>query len=195
MTLPPNGPSEEGVSEAPSRFFPPWVGAIASLGLGVMVLLPLLDKVLGGVDLRAESWVQNLTLWVGLFGALLASWKKRHLCIAVGEAIRLGPWKARLDALTRAGTIGILVCLSIASIHFTAEMYDAAKVGLSFNQVGGWVPFWIALIPMPLAFGAMALVTFWRRGEGWSIRLGILTLALVIGPALVFLPFGVEPVA
>jgi tripartite ATP-independent transporter DctM subunit len=160
-----------------------------------MVLLPLLDKALGDIDLRSESWVQNLTLWVGLFGAFLASWKERHLCIAVGEAIRLGPWKARLDALTRAGTIGILVCLSIASTKYVAEMYDVARVGITFNQVGGWVPFWIAVIPMPLAFVAMALVTFWRRGDGWRIRLGILSLAGLLGPAMVFLPFGVEPVA
>jgi tripartite ATP-independent transporter DctM subunit len=160
-----------------------------------MVLLPLADKALGGMDLRSESWVQNLTLWVGLFGAFLASWKERHLCISVAEVIRSGPWKARFDVLSRAGAIGVLVCLAFASTKLTGQMFDAAQAGLTFHQVGGWMPFWVALVPMPIAFGAMALVTFWRTGEGWRIRLGILTLALLLGPALVFLPFGAEPIA
>jgi len=85
------------------------VGVAASVGLGMMVLLPLLDKLLGPIELRSESWVQNLTLWVGLFGAFLASWKEKHLCIAVGEAIRSAGWKARFDVVSRAGTVGILL--------------------------------------------------------------------------------------
>jgi len=163
------------------------LGIVAVAGLGAMVLLPLLDALPWGPDLHSESWVQNLTLWVGLFGAFLASWKDRHLCIAVGEALRSSRWKARLDVLSRAGAIGILLCLTIVSAQLTVSM-----VGVGFNRVGGWLPFWIALAPMPLAFAAMALVTLWRRSEGLVLRLGILGLGFLLGPAMVFLPMGAE---
>jgi tripartite ATP-independent transporter DctM subunit len=166
------------------------VGIVASVGLGAMVLLPLLDKLLGSIDLRSESWVQNLTLWVGLFGAFLASWKEKHLCIAVGEAVRSGRWKARFDVVSRAGTIGILLCLTVASAILTV-----GRVGVDMNEVGGWMPFWIALAPMPFAFAAMAAVTFWRRGEGWVVRSGIFAMAFLLGPAMIFLPYGGESIA
>ena len=162
--------------------------AVAFVGLGMMVLLPLLEGIPGVPYLNSEVWVRHLTLWVGLFGALLASWRDRHLCIAVGEAVRSTAWKARFDFLSRSGTIGILICLAVVSIQLISNQPWS-------ERAVSWMPLRIALIPMPLAFAGMALVTFWRPKEGWALRVGIAALALFFGPALVLLPFGMEAIA
>ena len=59
----------------------------------------------------------------------------------------------------------------------------------------GPLPFWAVLLPMPLAFAGMALVTWLKSGDGWRRRMGMAALAILLGPALVFLPLGVEPLA
>jgi tripartite ATP-independent transporter DctM subunit len=152
-----------------------------------MVLLPLLEAALREIPSlptpATATWLQHLTLWMGLFGALLASLKDRHLSIAVGEAIRSSHWKERFDLLSRGGALGILVCLTFASGNLTALLGG-------FGTVGGWLPLWVALLPMPLAFGGMALATFWRAGEAWKSRLVLLLMTLLVGPVLIFLPTG-----
>jgi len=165
------------------------VGTVAVLGLGAMVFLPLLEAVLRRIPAlptpSTAEWVQHLMLWVGFFGAFLASVQDRHLSIAVGEAFRSGTWKARLDVLSRAGAIGILVCLAVASAQ-----HVRVGIVLGYGNVGGWLPLWIAVLPMAVAFASMAIATYWRRGESWRIRFLILPMAFIVGPALVFLDIG-----
>lgn len=177
---------------ADTSLFDGVVRALAVLGLGAMVSLPLLEAGLRKVPWvtapNTQDWVQHLTLWVGLFGAFLASWKERHISIAVGEAMHSGLLKAGFGMVSRAGAMGILVCLTIASGELVAGVRG-------FGEVGGWLPQWIAMAPMPVAFAAMTVVTWWRRGEGWALRLGLLPLAFVLGPGLVFLPLGDGSVA
>jgi tripartite ATP-independent transporter DctM subunit len=122
---------------------------------------------------------------VGFFGAFLASARDRHLSIAVGEAFRSSTWKRRLDVLSRAGTIGILACLTVASAQ-----HVHVGIVLGYGDLGGWLPLWIAIAPMTVAFASMAVATFWRRGEEWRVRALILPLAFLVGPVLIFLPLG-----
>ena len=184
--LTPAGGSSRELSGIPPGWATGVVRTLAVVGLGTMVLLPLLDALPGAHDFNSDEWVRHLTLWVGLFGAFLASWRDRHLCIAVREAIRSTAWDSRFDFLSRAGTIGILVCLTIASTQLTGRM-------VGHDDAVGWLPLWVALAPMPLAFAAMAVVTLWRRGEGWLLRLGMAGSAFLLGPALVFIPAEAAP--
>jgi TRAP-type C4-dicarboxylate transport system permease small subunit len=59
------------------------VGTVAVFGLGAMVFLPLLEaairRVPGMAAPSTAEWVQHLVLWVGFFGAFLASARDRHL--------------------------------------------------------------------------------------------------------------------
>ncbi|MCJ7627016.1 MAG: TRAP transporter large permease subunit [Longimicrobiales bacterium] len=161
-------------------------GTIAAASLGAMVLLPLLDLVFrqSGVRISTDAWVRHLTLWVGLFGAFLASARERHLSIAVGEAVRSSAWKNRFDILSRGGTLGILLCLAFASGKYVIEMRGYGA------EIGGWLPFWVAVSPMPVAFSAMAIATLFHTGKGWLPRLLVPLLAILIGPILVVLPLG-----
>lgn len=188
MMSPAGGPPSQEIPGDPPGLATKLATFVALGSLGIMVLLPLLERIPWVPFLNSELWVRHLTLWVGLFGALLASWQGRHLCIAVGEALRSTAWKTRFEFFSRAGTIGILICLTIVSGQniFNQPWSDSAV---------GWLPLKIALVPMPLAFAGMAFLTFWRAREKWSFRLGIASLALLFGPAVILTPLGMEPVA
>ncbi len=156
------------------------------MGLGAMVLLPLVNVLLreapGSLSFpNSMEWVKHLTLWVGLFGAFLASLKGQHISIGVCEALLSSQWKARLQMLSRAGATGILICLSVASGIYAVKMIECS------GSVG-WLPLPIAVAPMALAFAAMAVVTFWRPGEKWGARVFTAGLAFLAGPIMMLIP-------
>ena len=162
------------------------VAILALLGLGAMVLLPIGEAVArrlvaSGVPSSA-AWVQHLTLWVGLFGAVLASVRGRHLSVAVGEALRTGRMKDKLDLIARGGAIGVLIWLTYAS--GVLVYYERS----SLETLGGWLPVWIALAAMPVGFAAMALATFWKSGESWKRRAVVILVAAVVGPLVKLIP-------
>jgi len=161
-------------------------GVVAVSTLGAMILLTLMEPVLrlAGFGITFGDWVRHLTLWVGLFGALLASLKDRHLSIAVGETLRHGPSKSRLHLVSRGGTIGILLCLAFASGQYILMM------GSFGESVGGWLPFWIAVLPLPATFLLMALATGIHVRGGWRAWTPVLIIAVLMGPVLIFLPLG-----
>jgi tripartite ATP-independent transporter DctM subunit len=146
-----------------------------------MVAFPILDAVLRAITDRtvfpSSGWVQHLTLWMGLFGGILAAAQGRHLSIAVGEALRSKKVKVRLDLVSRGGAIGILLCLMAGSLELVG-------IEREFNPelVGGLLPVWIAQSALPIGFLLMAGATFWRRGEKWLHRLLILGIAALVGP-------------
>jgi len=151
-----------------------------------MVLFPILEA---GVRRftsfnfpSSAAWVQHLTLWMGLLGAILASYLGRHLSISVGETLRAEAWKRRLEVVGRGGAMGILSCLTWSSSVLTLSQMGSPET------LGGWLPTWVAMVPMPAGFAAMAVATFWRSEEGWRVRAVLLALALVAGPLLALFP-------
>jgi tripartite ATP-independent transporter DctM subunit len=79
--------------------------------------------------------------------------------------------------------MGILLCLTIVSFQHLYNMRG-------WGPVGGWLPTWVAVAPMPLGFLAMFAATFWRTGEGRKTRCVLAGMALLAGPILPFLPLG-----
>ena len=170
------------------RVLPSTAGVLALAGFGAMVLLPVLEAAARkftswGVPSSA-TWVQHLTLWMGLFGAILASSHRRHLSVAVGEALRSHRLKGQLEIVSRGGAIGILSCLTYASCVLVQSQR------LSIEALGGWFPTWLAMTPMPIGFALMAVATFWESGERWRIRVLLLCLALLVGPLVALVPVG-----
>ncbi len=172
----------------PGRMMPRAAGVLASAGFAVMVLFPILEagfrRFTSWNFPSSAAWVQHLTLWLGLLGAVLASFLGRHLSIAVGEALRAPNLKRKLDVVARGGALGILSCLAWASMILTLSQRASPET------LGGWLPTWVAMIPMPAGFAAMAVATFWRSGEKWRTRALVLVLALLVGPILALVPLG-----
>ena len=116
-----------------------WVVRVVALaGFGVMVLFPLLEagarSLLDWVPPGSAAWVQHLTLWMGLFGAILASAQGKHLSIAVGGALESVRFKDHLSMVGRGGAMGILACLVYASFVLVRSQ------GQSPETLGGWLP-------------------------------------------------------
>ena len=179
-------PDVDEIHQGPAFRF---AALVALLGLGAMVAFPILDAGLRAIADRtvfpSAGWVQHLTLWMGLFGGVLAAAQGRHLSIAVGETLRSDKMKVRLDMVSRGGAIGILLCL-------VAGSFELVGIEREFNPgvLGGWLPVWVAQSALPIGFLLMAGATFWRRGEKWPHRLLILGIAAVVGPVIPLLPLG-----
>lgn len=160
-----------------------WMMALA---LFAMVMIPLLeaggrrflDKGIHG----AAGWVQHLTLWLGLLGAILAAFRRRHLAIATAEIFQLPKFDAWFKFLSGAGAVPILVCLTWASFVF------AAAQRISAETIGGWLPIWIAQMSLPIAFLFMTIATLLRSTFNWRKRLALLALGVLLAPLLSLLP-------
>lgn len=158
---------------------------LAAAGLGAMVALPLLEagirRTLDRTILNSAPWVQHLTLWVGLAGAILASMERRHFTIALKEALgsrRLTGW---MEIGSRAATLAILLALARAAWVLVAGLW-----GLS-SEVGSFLPLSVAMIPLPAAFLAMAWLAWWRPGEAWRIRLTVVASAVLFLAAVLLM--------
>lgn len=162
--------------------------ALALAGFGVMVLFPLLEagarSLSPWVPPSSAAWVQHLTLWMGLFGAVLASAQGKHLSVAVGGALESFRFKGSLEVVGRGGATGILACLTYASWVLVQSQR------MSSEALAGWLPIWVAILPMPLGFALMGIATFWRPGERWTTRGAVVGTALVTGPLVALVPTG-----
>ncbi len=160
---------------------------LAVAGLALMVLIPLAESLgrrTGWFFIPgAAAWVQHLTLWVGLLGAILAAYAGRHLSIAMAGLIRPGKVRDGLEYLATAGTIGVLLAMAWASGVLVVSQTHSPET------IGGWFPVWLAQAVMPAAFLLMAvgrLVHTWRGPRYLALTL---VLALLMGPALALVPW------
>lgn len=160
------------------------LGTMAMLGLGAMIVLPLAEAVsraMGG-GLTTADWVKFLTLWVGLFGAFLASMQDRHLSLALGKALRSATKGSRSEEIARSGALAVLLCLTFASAHWVLQIPD-------WEVIEGVLPMKFGMLPLPLSFAAMAVATLRHMGKGWKRGVVYSLLALALAPVLMVIPF------
>ena len=108
--------------------------------LALMVGLPVVDLALRwGLQTSVPggtSFVQNLTLWAGFVGAMIAARDGGHLRLTTGEWFER--WvPSRVTGLITA-TISVAVCsgLAWASYGFLASEMESPV------RLGGWLPPW-----------------------------------------------------
>jgi C4-dicarboxylate transporter, DctM subunit len=156
-------------------------GLIASLALGGIMVLPLAEifsrKFLGGGIPGSGPIAQNLTLWVGMFGAAIAAREGKLLTLATGEFLP----KGRLGDIAHivSATIGVLVSTlfvlgGIALVRSDREAGDVIAVG---------IPTWVADLALPIGFALIALRLVWRASPLWSGR-AVAALGIVAGIVL-----------
>ena len=153
-------------------------GLIASLALGGIMVLPLAEifsrKFLGGGIPGSGPIAQNLTLWVGLFGAAIAAREGKLLTLATGEFLpkgRLGEI-AHIVAATVGATVSTLFVLGgIALVRSDREAGDVIAVG---------IPNWVADLALPIGFALIALRIVWRASPVWWGR-AIAALGIIAG--------------
>jgi tripartite ATP-independent transporter DctM subunit len=156
----------------------------AGLALLLMAVIPVLELAARTIFHKSvpgtSGIVQNLTLWVGFLGAIIASREKKHLTLTTG--IHLLPESyQKLTALV-AAVISTAVSsgLAWAGLQFVRSEWDSP------TKIADWLPAWAAESILPISFGIMTL-RFILQAGGWKQRLIALLgipLAAVVGFAL-----------
>jgi C4-dicarboxylate transporter DctM subunit len=153
----------------------------------LMGILPVLDLCLRtffhtGIP-GTSGYVQNLTLWVGFLGAMIASREGRHLTLSTDQAL---PERVGNITATVAATVSAAVAsgLSWAALQFVcAEMESPVRIA-------GWLPIWVVESILPIAFAIIA-IRFVLQSEGWQDR----ALAFLGLPIAAAIGFVLEPYA
>ena len=153
-------------------------GLVASLALGGIMVLPLAEifsrKFLGGGIPGSGPIAQNLTLWVGLFGAAIAAREGKLLTLATGEFLpkgRLGEIAHIIAATIGAAVSTMFVLGGIRLVQSDREAGDVIAVG---------IPTWVADLALPIGFALIALRLVWRASPLWIGR-AVAALGIVAG--------------
>ncbi len=128
---------------------------LAVAALLAMSVLPVLELGLrtflnAGIP-GSSSYVQNLTLWVGFLGAIVASRERRHLNLSNG--LMIFPPHLKGVATVLAATVSTAVASGLfwAALQFVrAEMESPVSIA-------GWLPIWVVESILPAAFAIIAL--------------------------------------
>ncbi len=154
---------------------------LARAALVAMAALPVAEIFLRAVFKTgmpgSTALVQNLTLWVGFVGAMIATREGTHLKLAVASAL-IPPWAERIAANAAAMiSAAVAVGLAWASAQFmVAEMESAVRIG-------GILPVWVILTVLPFSFAIMALRFIDSAGR-WADRrivlVGILAISVLV---------------
>jgi tripartite ATP-independent transporter DctM subunit len=153
-----------------------------------MAILPVLE--IGARTLfdagvpGAYGYVQNLTLWVGFLGAMIASRNGVHLGFA----------NTKLDLPKRLSTVASVFSATAATAVAAGLTWAAFRFlqseMVSSELVAGWLPIWVVEAILPLGFAVMT-IRFTLNAGGWWERL---TASLGI-PGAVIVGFLLEPYA
>jgi C4-dicarboxylate transporter, DctM subunit len=146
----------------------------------VMVTMPvvnMLARIFANTALPSAALIaQNLTLWIGCVGALLAATAGKHLSLSTSEAIPKGTLRNFAGGLTQAVSASITALLASASIKVVQESKESERILL------GSIPQWWSLAIMPIALGLIALQFAWKSPpetkNKWVARIAAVALSL-----------------
>ena len=154
---------------------------LITLALAMMMVLPLAEIVLRkffhtGIS-GSTSFVQHLTLMVGMLGGAIAARENRLLSFAALETFLKGRWKTIIKIFCGSVATAITVFLCVASIQFvqSEKAIPVPKI-LAYS-----IPYWAIETIMPIGFAAVALRIIYHASENWRGRgLTILLAGLLI---------------
>ncbi len=149
------------------------------LALSLMTVLPVIEMVSrqfrwSGIPGSAVV-VQQLTLWIGMLGGMLASRSDRLLGLSSSTFLPES-WRAPAKIAAGATLAAVSTCLAWASWVFVRSESQAGSMLLP------GVPKWTALAIMLVGFAVVALRAVWHASPGWKGR-ALAALGLPI-PAL-----------
>src|SRR6476646_8547403 len=128
---------------------------LATLALGGIMVLPLSEivsrKFFGTGIAGSGPFAQNLTLWLGLFGAAIAAREGKLLTLATGEFLPKGPIGDIAHIISGAGGAMVATLLALGGL----VLVQSDKAAGDVIAIG--VPVWIADLALPIGFGLIAL--------------------------------------
>ncbi len=141
----------------------------ALLALGILPVVELALRTFFDTGIRGSSaYIQNLTLWVGFLGAIVASRERRHLNLSTG-LVNLPSHLREVATILAA-----MVSTAVASGLFWASLQFVRAEMESPVRIAGWLPIWVVESILPASFAIIAL-RFVAGAGGWGSR----TLAIL----------------
>ncbi|MDJ0867360.1 MAG: TRAP transporter small permease [Myxococcota bacterium] len=141
--------------EAPTGTLQRVEDVVLSLLLGAMILLAPAQILLRGVLGTGISWVDPLlrvlVLWLGLLGAVAASWEGRH--ITIDALSRLLPHRARAAA---GAVSSLFTAVATAFVAYHGARFVASEYRFESAAFSG-LPAWPFESVIPFSFAAIAL--------------------------------------
>lgn len=152
-----------------------WVAGLALLAVAGLPLLDLVLRDIFGTSLPGSAnYLKNLTLWVGLLGAVAALRDGRHLMLARTVGLLPTRLQAPAERLARLVTAAVLAGLAWASALFVlSESTTTVMIGI--------VPAWVFPALMPLAF--LLMIVHALEEDPPPVLAGV-ALAAIIGGAI-----------
>src|SRR5262249_21360859 len=133
-----------------------------------MCLLPVAEMVLRrvrGSGIPGSSvYVQHLTLWLGFWGAVLATGTGKHLGLATTNL--LPPGRVRTIVLVYGSIVSATTTLVLAYASYGVVNANRA----STSTLAGGIPEWWSECIVPVAIAAMAIRFIWVTPGGWLGR-------------------------
>ncbi|MBI2365038.1 MAG: TRAP transporter large permease subunit, partial [Deltaproteobacteria bacterium] len=155
--------------------------AAALLAMGLLPVAELTLRTLFNTGIPgSSSYVQNLTLWVGFLGAIIAARAKQHLTFIPSLEFLPQIWQRIAAVFSATVSAAVAFGLAWAALQFVhAEL--AAPV-----RIAGWLPIWIAQSVLPISFMAVALRFIFQAGgrKARTIVAFALPASILIGVAL-----------
>ena len=161
------------------------LAAASLLLIGVLPVIELLLRTFLHTGIPgATGYVQNLTLWVGFIGAMVAAREKQHLTFI--PTLEFLPEKGRRMAAIFSATVSAAVAFALAwaSIQFVVSEFQAP------NRIAGWLPAWAIEAVLPVSFTVIAVRFILQSGE-WKAR----AIAALSFPAAIAIGFALTPYA
>ena len=136
------------------------LSALFLLTLGTAVAQIPLRNILGTSIVWADVMVRILVLWLGMFGAMVATRQYKHICIDLVFRY-LSPSLKRAMERVVALFAGV-VCAGAAyfSLLFVISEYQAGEIAFAL------IPAWLCESILPVAFTIIALRFLFKCGAG-----------------------------
>tara|TARA_A100001388_G_scaffold119319_1_gene88257 strand:- start:490 stop:2274 length:1785 start_codon:yes stop_codon:yes gene_type:complete len=151
----------------------------------LLVLLPsveVITRIFGSTGVVASSvLVQHLTLWIGFFGAVIASRKNRLLSLTSNPLFKTEKKIDTKNFLAKIISVFIVLCLGYGALSLVIVEKEFPI------NISPQIPRWSAQIVMPLGFGLIAMHMIQNSYKDWISR-----LIMVVSLFLLFLLFRFE---
>lgn len=167
--------------------------SLALFIFSAMTLLPVIESFNRFFNLNnipaSQILVQHLTLWIGFFGAVLATRDNKLLSLTreplfqKQDDLDFGQWIAKLT------TFSVLIALAWGS-------WELLKIEIQFPiDIAPNIPRWFAQIIMPIGFALMALQIYFYSYKKNIHRFTLIPLVVILSiPGITDIVFEVLPV-
>ena len=134
----------------------------------LLVLLPsveVITRIFGSTGVVASSvLVQHLTLWIGFFGAVIASRKNRLLSLTSNPLFITEKKIDTKNFLAKIISVFIVLCLGYGALSLVIVEKEFPI------NISPLIPRWSAQIVMPLGFGLIAMHMIQNSYKDWKSR-------------------------